>query len=73
MRSLLAVPLGDALLPFAEVEAALGEGLPAWSVATGLGWQPVESLVLDAGVGWDLDVDAPRVQAGLTVNAGSAR
>lgn len=73
LRTLFAVPLGDALLPFAEAEASLGDGLPAWSLGAGLGWQPLDSLVLDAGVGWDLDVDAPRVQAGLTFNAGSAR
>lgn len=73
LRALLATHLGDALLPYTEVEAVVGADLSAWTLGAGLGWQPVESMVVDAGVAWDLDVDAPRIQAGVTFNAGSAR
>ncbi len=73
LRALLATPLGDELLPYAEVEAVVGAGVPGWMLGTGLGWQPVEALVVDAGVAWDLDMDAPWLQAGVTFNAGSSR
>lgn len=70
-RGLVGIPLGKRFSTFAEVEALLGATLPAWSLATGLGWRPAESLVVDAGLGWDLDVDAPILQLGMTLNAGA--
>lgn len=69
------VAVGRAFGPFSTfVEAAgtLGGGCDACGgvIDGGVGWLLTEILILDVGVGWDLDGAAPVVQAGLTANFG---
>jgi len=73
LRGMVSTPLGRRLHPFGEVEAIVGQGVPDWTVQGGVGLQPTESLIFDAGIGWDLGQRTPLVQVGLTANAGGLK
>lgn len=73
LRGLVAIPVGAKLDPFAELQAIVGNGSPAWSMGGGLAFAPTEAVVLDVAAGWDFWDNAPRVQAGLTANLGQLK
>lgn len=73
LRAMVSAPVGRMWHPFGEVEALVGSGPPDWTVQGGLGLQPTDSLVFDAGVGWDLGQRTPLIQVGLTANVGGMK
>jgi hypothetical protein len=55
---------------FGELGCVLDQGLQNWVIDLGAHWAPTNAMVADIGAGWDLGVEAPFVQLGLTGNLG---